>query len=70
MRCSAADAEVSDGLQPRSAAELSDDELQAELTIAASAPDHLRMDRYEELLAEAQRRGLVPEDGDGAGSAI
>ena len=29
----------------RSAAELSDDELQAELTIAASTPDRQRMDR-------------------------
>ena len=52
---------MSDNPMLRSAAELSDDELQAELTMAASAPDRQRIDRYEELLAEAQRRGLVPE---------
>jgi hypothetical protein len=58
---------VSDELHSRSAGELSDEELEAELTIAASTPDRLRMDRYEELLAEAERRGLVWTDADDAG---
>jgi hypothetical protein len=43
--------------------ELSDAQLEEELTIAASAPDHLRIDRYEQLLAEAQDRGLVRRGG-------
>ena len=35
---------------------LTDEELELELTVAASAPDHLRTDRYSELLAEKPRR--------------
>jgi hypothetical protein len=48
------------GRPQRPVRELSDEELEAELTIAASAPDNRRVDRYEELLAEARRRGLAP----------
>jgi hypothetical protein len=58
---------VSGGLQHLPPADLGDNELEAELTIAASARDHLRMDRYEELLAEAERRGLVRGDGEEPG---
>jgi hypothetical protein len=36
--------------------ELTDDQLEAELTIAASTPDHRRIDRYQALLAERDRR--------------
>jgi hypothetical protein len=36
--------------------ELTDDQLEAELTIAASTPDHRRMERYQALLAERERR--------------
>jgi len=39
--------------------ELSDHQLDCELTIAASAIGRLRFQRYETLLAEAQLRGLV-----------
>ena len=39
--------------------ELSDDELDRELTIAASARGRLRFDRYEQLLDEAIVRGRV-----------
>jgi hypothetical protein len=46
---------------PRPPAELSDEELEAELTIAASHPR--REDRYAELLAEHdRRRGGDPRD--------
>ena len=41
-------------------AELSDEELQRELTIAASAPH--RDERYEQLLAELDRRRADPRD--------
>jgi hypothetical protein len=36
--------------------ELTDEQLEAELTIAASTPDHRRMERYQVLLAERERR--------------
>jgi hypothetical protein len=36
--------------------ELTDEQLEAELTIAASTPDHRRMERYQALLAERERR--------------
>jgi hypothetical protein len=39
--------------------QLSDDELDCELTIAASTRGLLRIDRYEQLLSEALLRGLV-----------
>jgi hypothetical protein len=39
--------------------ELSDVELDCELTIAAATRGHLRFDRYQELFDEAQLRGLV-----------
>lgn len=35
---------------------LSDEELEQELTVAAAAPDHMRFDRYQSLLAERERR--------------
>jgi hypothetical protein len=38
---------------------LSDDELEAELTIAAYAPGRLRWERYQRLLLERLRRRLV-----------
>ena len=39
---------------------LSDDELEAELTTAAAAPDHHRFDRFVDLLHErARRRALA-----------
>jgi hypothetical protein len=37
--------------------ELSEEELEAELTIAAWAPGRQRLDRYQRLLAERRRRG-------------
>jgi hypothetical protein len=40
--------------------ELANDELERELTIAASAPGRLRFARFEELLAEAKRRRECP----------
>jgi hypothetical protein len=40
--------------------ELDDPQLNCELTIAASASGRLRFNRFEQLLAEAQRRGIVP----------
>jgi|KBSMisStaDraftv2_1062788.scaffolds.fasta_scaffold4022013_1 hypothetical protein len=39
--------------------ELSDDDLESELTIAASTRGRLRLERYERLLDEALLRGLV-----------
>jgi hypothetical protein len=39
--------------------ELDDDELDRELTLVASLRGRLRIDRFEELLGEAQLRGLV-----------
>jgi hypothetical protein len=36
--------------------ELTEEQLEAELTVAASAPDHRRMERYRALLAERERR--------------
>jgi hypothetical protein len=36
--------------------ELSDDELEVELTVAASAPDRRRFDWFQELLRERLRR--------------
>jgi hypothetical protein len=45
--------------------ELSDEELELELTVAAAAPDHQRTDRYQELLRERARRA----DGRGDGPA-
>jgi hypothetical protein len=38
---------------------LSDDDLEAELTIAAYAPGRLRWERYQHLLVERLRRKLV-----------
>ena len=38
------------------AADLTDEQLEAELTVAASTPDHRRMERYQALLAERDRR--------------
>ena len=35
---------------------LTDEELEAELTVAASTPNGLRRDRYDALLAERKRR--------------
>jgi hypothetical protein len=35
---------------------LSDEDLELELTIAASAPDHLKSERYAALLNEKKRR--------------
>jgi hypothetical protein len=40
-------------------AELKDDELDRELTLIAGLRGRLRFDRFEELLGEAQLRGLV-----------
>jgi arsenate reductase (thioredoxin) len=45
------DGDGSEGL-----AELTDDELERELTVAAAAADHRRMSRYQALLAERERR--------------
>ena len=43
-------------------AELTDTELEAELTTAASARDHQRFDRFVDLLRErARRRGLAAQ---------
>ena len=39
--------------------ELDDDELDRELTLVGSLRGRLRFDRFEELLGEAQLRGLV-----------
>jgi hypothetical protein len=39
--------------------ELSDDDLDRELTIAASTRGRLRFDRYEQLLDEARDRGRI-----------
>ena len=39
--------------------ESSDDDLESELTIAASTRGRLRLERYERLLDEALLRGLV-----------
>ena len=39
--------------------ELSDDELEAELTIAAYAPGRLRWERYQRLLVERLRRRVA-----------
>jgi hypothetical protein len=41
-------------------AELNDPQLNRELTIAAGAAGQRRFNRFEQLLAEAQRRGIVP----------
>ena len=38
---------------------LSDDELEAELTIAAYAPGRYRWERYQKLLVERLRRRLI-----------
>jgi hypothetical protein len=38
---------------------LSDDELEAELTIAAYAPGRVRWERYQKLLVERLRRRLI-----------
>jgi len=40
----------------KAVASLTDEELELELTVAASAPDHLRTDRYQELLRERAKR--------------
>jgi hypothetical protein len=37
-------------------ADLTDEQLEAELTVAASTPDHRRIERYQALLAERDRR--------------
>jgi hypothetical protein len=42
-----------------SLAELSQDELEAELTIAAYAPGRVRFDRFRQLLDERRRRLLA-----------
>ena len=47
-----------DGSQD-SVAELSDPELEAELTVAAYAPGRARWARYQRLLAERRRRVLA-----------
>jgi hypothetical protein len=39
---------------------LTDDELEAELTIAAYAPGRLRWERYQRLLLERVRRRPIP----------
>lgn len=39
--------------------ELSDPELEAELTVAAYAPGRARLERYQRLLAERRRRLLA-----------
>jgi len=36
--------------------ELTHEQLEAELTVAASTPDHRRIERYQALLAERERR--------------
>jgi hypothetical protein len=41
-------------------ADLENDELERELTIAASARGRLRFDKFEVLLTEGQRRHLYP----------
>jgi len=41
---------------PREPAELTRDELEEELTVAAYAPGRLRFARYERLLAERRKR--------------
>lgn len=46
--------------------ELDDDELDLELTLVASLRGRLRFDRFEELLGEAKRRGLVLSTEDDA----
>jgi hypothetical protein len=38
---------------------LTDEQLEAELTIAAYAPGHLRWERYQRLLLERLRRRIV-----------
>ena len=40
--------------------QLSDDELESELTIAAYAPGRLRWERYQHLLGERLRRHPIP----------
>jgi hypothetical protein len=42
---------------------LTDDELELELTVAASAPNQHRTDRYQELLDEKARRVRRNTDG-------
>jgi len=44
--------------------ELGDDELDVELTLVASLRGRLRFDRFQELLDEAQLRGLVRQKED------
>jgi len=46
-------------LDPSGLETLSDDELEAELTIAAYAPGRLRWERYQRLLVERLRRRLI-----------
>jgi hypothetical protein len=42
---------------------LTDEELELELTVAASAPNRHRTDRYRELLDEHERRGEEDNGG-------
>ena len=44
---------------PNGLEQLSDEELEVELTIAAYAPGRLRWDRYQRLLVERLRRRLI-----------
>ena len=44
---------------PNGLEQLSDEELELELTIAAYAPGRLRWDRYQRLLVERLRRRLI-----------
>ena len=47
------------GLDPAVLESMSDDELEAELTVAASAPGRRRWERYKRLVGERQRRRLI-----------
>jgi len=47
------------GLDPAVLESMSDDELEAELTIAAYAPGRYRWERYQKLLVERLRRRLI-----------
>jgi hypothetical protein len=51
--------QTSGALDPSGLETLSDEELEAELTIAAYAPGRLRWERYQRLLVERLRRRVI-----------
>ena len=50
------DEPAEDEADPHGVRRLTDTELEEELTIAASTPDHIRIERYEALRHELERR--------------